>query len=444
MDKHSLLLDMSLNLRSLQFIGKEVCQQAAVCRLCSDHLQLASFSHPFPPNAVIFQLTDGYYTCFTDVQVDQPSNPFTYPPIKTANSRTLRTSTFDALLRLSKLDDSIQDALDFRDKLTTDLEKIVGGNHQSLADRNNLAERQDFVQTVNYAKTRVEKQLSTLRERKEAKHIALRARRDLLHRSKALQRKDQDEMTSGHQALEKKRTNIEHLKTSISQQRRRVCEDVQKIYPIDPLSNQALSFTIRGLHLPNSEELDTTPTDTVSGALGHVTQTLQLLSFYLHQPLPYPVHPRSSTSTITDPISLLKPTATNTTQSTQTNKPSSSAPLPQPTPKDANRTYPLSPRHAGPRYRFEYALFLLNKDIEILLSNTFRVRVLDIRQTLPNLLYAIYCATAGEGELPARKAGGVRGLLRAGGNVLGGGKSQKDVEGRSDRALSELDTNGNG
>ena len=34
---------------------------------------------------------------------------------------------------------------------------------------------------------------------------------------------------------------------------------------------------------------------------------------------------------------------------------------------------------------------------------------------MPNLLYAVYCATAGEGELPARKAGGVRGLLRQGG-----------------------------
>ena len=38
--------------------------------------------------------------------------------------------------------------------------------------------------------------------------------------------------------------------------------------------------------------------------------------------------------------------------------------------------------------------------------------MLDIRQTLPNLKYLLYVATAGEGELPARKAGGVRGLLR--------------------------------
>lgn len=54
----------------------------------------------------------------------------------------------------------------------------------------------------------------------------------------------------------------------------------------------------------------------------------------------------------------------------------------------------------------------MNKDIQILLETGWGVRVLDIRQTLANLLYAVYCATAGEGELVARKAGGVRGLMR--------------------------------
>ena len=56
-------------------------------------------------------------------------------------------------------------------------------------------------------------------------------------------------------------------------------------------------------------------------------------------------------------------------------------------------------------------MFLLNKNIEIL-SNALGIRPLDIRQTLPNLKYLLYVATAGKGELPARKAGGIKGLLR--------------------------------
>jgi hypothetical protein len=76
------------------------------------------------------------------------------------------------------------------------------------------------------------------------------------------------------------------------------------------------------------------------------------------------------------------------------------------------RTYPLFSK-AVPRFRFEYAVFLLNQDIRVLLENVFNLRVLDPRQTLPNLKYLFYVATAGEGELPARKAGGVKGLMRA-------------------------------
>jgi hypothetical protein len=63
------------------------------------------------------------------------------------------------------------------------------------------------------------------------------------------------------------------------------------------------------------------------------------------------------------------------------------------------------------RYRFEYGVFLLNKDIEIL-SNELRLRVVDVRHTLPNLKYLLYVATAGKGELPRRKEGGIKGLLR--------------------------------
>ena len=149
----------------------------------------------------------------------------------------------------------------------------------------------------------------------------------------------------------------------------------------------------------------------MAAALGHVAHVVQLLSFYLAQPLPYTVHPRSSSSTITDPVSIMKPGVTAAAQKLPTN------PL-----TDPSRVFPLFSR-GGPRFRFEYGLFLLNKDIELLLANAFRVRVLDIRQTLPNLLHTIYCATAGEGELPSRKAGGVRGLLRAG---RGGGTSMPE------------------
>ena len=63
----------------------------------------------------------------------------------------------------------------------------------------------------------------------------------------------------------------------------------------------------------------------------------------------------------------------------------------------------------------------------------YHLRVLDIRQTLPNLKYLLYVATAGEGELPARKAGGVRGLL----NVPRGGGGEDGMPVGMKRAGSD-------
>lgn len=212
---------------------------------------------------------------------------------------------------------------------------------------------------------------------------------------------------------------------AIQNQRRRITEDLQTCYPIHPVSGKTLSFTIRGLHLPNSDALDAETPDTVAAALGHVAHVMLMLSFYLRQPLPYPVSPRSSNSSIEDPVSLLK-TSASVTQSYADER--------------SLRTYPLFSKGV-PRFRYEYGVFLLNKDVQILLESAYSVRVLDIRQTLPNLKYLLYVATAGEGELPARKAGGVRGLLvraKVEGGMLEDGGSRRGSEDSVGSALSGL------
>lgn len=380
-------------------------------------------------------------------------DPFVSPLSKAASSRTLPTSSFDALLRLSKLDDSIQDALALRDQLAADLDAIVDQSRDALADKSRVGEAEDFVKTIDYAKSTVEKQLRNLRKSREQKQQALKTRKDLLSLGRQEQKKGLESVTSSRPDLSKQHDQHAEVKTHISQQRRRICDDLQKIYPITPLPDRSLAFSIRGLHLPNSEDLDSTSADTVAGALGHAAHVTQLLSFYLAQPLPYPLHPRSSTSTISDPISIIKGNTSNTSYKKSPSTPTTSQnPFWNP-PLDPQRTFPLFPARV-PRFRFEYAVFLLNKDIELLLSNCFGIRVLDIRQTLPNLLYTLYCATAGEGELPARKAGGVRGLLRArrgnggrdsgGGGEEGGQEMRVDGNGTGGRSMPASNTGGAG
>lgn len=377
------LLEASLNLRELQYLGK--------------HLE--NLERPLPQNAIVFHLMDGVYTTFTSLAQYAPP-PFMPLAARTNSARILPTSSFDALLRLSKLDDSIQDALATRDKIAADLEAILEDNKVAMVDQDRVEEAKDRLKTIEYAKKTVSKQLEKARNQAEEKRASLKKRRNLMSEDTKQSDEHAKDMRNGRANAPKQRTSLDQSRKDVQNQRRRVCEDLQKVYPIQPVKNKTLAFTIRNLPLPNSEDIDASSPETTAAALGHVAHVLQLLSFYLGHPLVYPVNPRASTSTVYDPISLLK------TNASEAQRYGADKTL---------RTYPLFSRGV-PRFRFEYALFLLNKDIQLLLETGFGVRVLDIRQTLPNLKYLLYVATAGEGELPARKAGGVRGLMRGGGN----------------------------
>ena len=205
--------------------------------------------------------------------------------------------------------------------------------------------------------------------------------------------------------LAARRPLLQTTKSSISGQIRRICEDLLRIYPIEPIDHKPLSFTIRGLHLPNAA----TPSDSpnvdpavTAAALGIVAHVTHLLSFYLLVPLPYPPTPHGSTSTIFDPIS--------------TNMQSHAA-----------RTFPLFEKGAV-TYRFEYGVFLLNSDIELLMSRQGS-RMVDQRHTLPNLKYLLTVLTAGKGDLPVRKRGGARVMENRSPNEQSGASEQRqDVE----------------
>ena len=394
----TVLIETAINMRDLMFLGKSVssCQAVVMDDWIDISPQLETMHQPLPPNAILLHLTDGIYTpslAFPHI----PQAPSATAISRASTMRTLPTSSFDALLRLAKLDDSIQDALATRNQLALSLETLVEDNKEALADRDRVPEAEDRLKTIEYAKRTVEKQVEKGRKQAEERRASLALRRRLMKEDgEATRRQLEATRTSRPQEIPALNFSREETKRQITAQRRRVCEDLQTILPIQPIPGQNLAFTVLDLRLPNSDDLDAEPPDKVAAALGYTAELMQLLSFNLAQPLLYPVHPRGSTSTITDPISLLKTSASTTLKYTD---------------ETALRTYPLFSKGV-PRFRFEYGVFLLNKNIQILLESAFGVRVLDVRQTLPNLKYLLYVATAGEGELPARKAGGVRGLAK--------------------------------
>ncbi|KAF2502298.1 hypothetical protein BU16DRAFT_474476 [Lophium mytilinum] len=361
------LLEYTAHFRALQFIGRT----------------LETFNHALPPNCILFHMTDGIYTSFMDIPTGQEIPLISAAPPKHSTGPVLPTSSYDRLAELSTLDECIQDALATRDRLIGEMESILEDNKESISIVNRVPEAQEMAKRVESAVVAEQRRLEATRRKRDEKIAKIAARKEAMQKGRESQEKAKTYVDGAQEKLRQCKETSQQTEDDILGQRRRICEDLQRIYPIEPIPGKSLSFTICGMALPNSNFEDAKE-EVVSAALGYVAQILNLLSPYLAVALPYPVSPCGSTSNIEDPISMTT----------------------------GPRTYPLYMKGVA-AYRFEYAVFLINKDIEIL-SNWLGLKLMDIRQTLPNLKYLLYIASSGKGELPARKAGGIRGLLRQG------------------------------
>jgi hypothetical protein len=394
------LMDYTVHLRSLQFIGKT----------------LGKFRHPLPQNCILFHMTDGIYTSFIDLpSQERVRQDVLAPPKQPSDGRVLTSSSYDALMRLSTLDDCIQDAMVTRDRIADEIESILEANRDSLSAIGQVPETELSLRIVQVAVDAEKRRVNTARRKRDELQANLQTRRERMRAGRELQAQVARDLPEQQAKCQEIRELIEKTEEDIIGQRRRVCEDLLRLYPIEPVPGKSFAFTIRGLLLPNSE-FDDVKEDVTVAALSYVAQVVSQLSPYLSVALPYPITLHGSTSTIHDPLAL--------GQSNQNNP----------------RTYPLYMKGVV-RYRFEYGVFLLNKNIEIL-SNALGLRPIDIRQTLPNLKYLLYVATAGKGELPARKAGGIRGLLRH--NGMSSRKGSIDSTGTASSAgtpTAELERN---
>ncbi|EFI28649.1 hypothetical protein CC1G_13675 [Coprinopsis cinerea okayama7 len=180
------------------------------------------------------------------------------------------------------------------------------------------------------------------------------------------------------------RSKLDTLRSNLASVRAGLVSVLADIFPVDLLSPPDLLFTILDVPLPIPvSSNDPAPPltlpdykqvneDAIAAALGYVAEVLQLLSAYLGIGLLYPVTCIGSRSLIKDGISSMV----------------------------GPRTFPLYSKGVD-TYRFEYGVFLLNKNIELLMAEK-DLRALDMRHTLPNLknlLLILSHDTSGRSEL---------------------------------------------
>lgn len=347
------LLEETVDLRSLNFIGT---------------LQ----NQPMPPNCLIFHLIDGVYSLQLPAKAVQPKQGTQLP-----------TSSYNALMKLANLDASIQDALATQEALESQINEIL-----EHTPRDVVPQAQERVKLLNKCVAAQQRANKAAQARRDELRESIDARRAAIAKGCEAQKKVAVHIEDAASKLPEARAAVESTREQIRGQRRRICEDVIQIFPITPSpSGTTLSFQICGLDLPNTNydpTISTQAENTLAAALGHVAKLVDVLQYYLGVPLPYPITPYGSRSSIRDDISKIA---------------------------DVNRSFPLFLRGgASAQFRFDYGWFLLNKDIEALCASA-SLKVVDIRHTLPNLKYLLYVCSAGTDELPERKRGGVRGLL---------------------------------
>lgn len=198
--------------------------------------------------------------------------------------------------------------------------------------------------------TRKRELLATRRSHLKKARDIFQAKEQALRKSKAYHLLDMDVYRS--------------ILLSISQRRAGLISELSTIFPVELVDAANVLFSICGVPLPNGDSIQASlqtstgldlDEDHISSALGYVAQAVQLLAAYLTIPLYYPIKCMGSRSLVQDPISQMK----------------------------GPKIFPLYSKGVD-RYRFEYAVFLLNKDIEqIMLEHS--IGVMDLTQTLPNL-----------------------------------------------------------
>ncbi|KAJ2897425.1 UV radiation resistance protein and autophagy-related subunit 14-domain-containing protein [Zalerion maritima] len=374
-----LLLEESLQLSDLNFVGPIHNQQ-------------------FPPNCVLFHLIDGIYSL--DLTPTKPTTPKDAPP--------MLTSSYNELMKIVTLENSIQDALATRASLEDKINSILKCN--AIKE---LPRQQEETKEAENTVAQQHRALQAAKDKRDRLRASIAARKKAIHDGTVAQNQAEKDVDTASSKLPSSYALINESKSLIHGQRRRLCEDLSNIFPITPVPNgPPLAFQILQLPLPNTEydpTSNSTQEQTLSAALGYVAYIILALQFYLGVPVPYEIKSFGSRSSIRDEISILQ---------------------------DPQKEYPLYLRGgASAQARLDYGWFLLNKDIEAL-CGALNLRVVDIRHTLPNIKYLLYVGSAGKDELPERKRGGVRGLLMGrvrqrltesdyGGSTIGGDRGSR-------------------
>lgn len=297
-----------------------------------------------------------------------------------------KTATWPDLFQLATLQALIYDNDASLRTISMKVDRLVAEDEISPLKRQ-ISERQTRISELNACHRDVSETCSSRRASILQRSQMLKQRRENLSLARESIGDAEEAEEFIRDRVEEERSQLAALHIDMTSTRSNLIAILSEIFPIELYSPVDLLFTIVDVAIPLPVNVkDPAPPltvpehkdineDSVATGLGYVAQVLQILAAYLGTNLLYPVTCIGSRSLIRDNISAMI----------------------------GPRMFPLYSKGVD-TYRFEYGVFLLNKNIEILMGEK-DLRALDMRHTLPNLknLLLILSHESSRAEIPKSK-----------------------------------------
>ncbi|KIK70358.1 hypothetical protein GYMLUDRAFT_32360 [Collybiopsis luxurians FD-317 M1] len=289
-----------------------------------------------------------------------------------------RTAGWKDLFKLVNLWTTIKDNERSLEDIIRGLDRLIADD-QVLPLKREISERECRMAELRADCANVSTKSQELRDEIRIRRERLRERQSMLALVEQQEEDERQERAEVEEDLSDERARLESLQNGFVPTRTTLISILSYLFPIELRSSPDLLFTILDVPLP----IPLSPNDpapplslpshndvneeTVATALGYVALVVYLLAAYLGHVLAYPITYIGSRSLIRDGISAMV----------------------------GPRMFPLFSKGVD-KYRFEYGVFLLNKNIEMLMVLQ-DLRAIDIRHTLPNLKNLLLTLTNGEG-----------------------------------------------
>ncbi|ORX60724.1 hypothetical protein DM01DRAFT_1332846 [Hesseltinella vesiculosa] len=337
-----LLIEWVVDINELTYIGKSL-----------------EDVHNWPPNTLLFELQQGFYTS-PDVAVIVlgSSNPFIrrgLPLMDAVQSpRTKRSYTYHHIMQLNTLKACVFDAQCAVHEVQANINDLLDTNAVRMQLMRERSQKETRLKELEKQAQDKKAHLDLAHDKVHQLRKRLQSRRCEINATRQRFSQEQKDLDNNERLLSKNTRMYHDTQVDLNLRQKELIADLFSIYPIEQSFDDFQQFRIRGLYLPNSVYAGCDE-EVVATALGFTAHLVSMLAYYLAIPLRYPIDPMGSRASIHDPVSMIH----------------------------GSRTFPLYSKGVD-KYRFEFGVFLLNKNIEQMM-NAYGLIVLDLRHTLPNI-----------------------------------------------------------